>query len=335
MSAELPFEKINRDILIRKESKTNPDYGCDPYNQPIEKLLVNGIINIDKPRGPTSHQVSDYLQKILGIMKAGHSGTLDPGVTGVLPIAYGRATRIVQFLLKAGKEYVCLMHIHKPVEQEKLIETINMFTGNIEQLPPIKSAVKRRVRKRNVYYAEILDVVGQDVLLKIGCQAGTYIRKWCHDVGQALGTGAHMAELRRTKAGPFTEETAVYLQDVADAIYFYKEKNNETFLRKILLPVETAVEHLPKVWLFDNAINTICNGASIAVPGISKLHTGINKNDYVAVMSLKNELICVGTALMDSADILNTDKGIAVKSYKVFMEPGTYPSLKSKSKENK
>src|SRR3989339_313071 len=118
----LPFEKIKREILIKKEEETNPALGCYPDKRPIEKLIQYGVVNIDKPSGPTSHQVSDYVQKILNIKKSGHSGTLDPGVTGVLPIALEKATRVVQVLLISGKEYIALMHLHKKVGEQKIKE---------------------------------------------------------------------------------------------------------------------------------------------------------------------------------------------------------------------
>lgn len=323
MTSELPFEKLNRKILVRKEALTDKNFGSYPDKRDTETLLKYGIINIDKPKGPTSHQVSDFLQKILNIEKAGHSGTLDPAVTGVLPVAYGKATRIVQFLLKAGKEYVCLMHLHNKVEKEVLLKGIKDFTGSIRQLPPIKSAVKRRLRWRNVYYAEVLGLKEQDVLVKIGCQAGTYIRKWCHDLGEHLGVGAHMAELRRTKAGPFSESSLAYLQDVADAMHYYK-KGDDTKLREIIQPIESAVQHLPHVWVFDSTVDSLCHGAALGVPGISKVHAETEKDQLVAVMTLKNELVGVGKAMLTSKKMLE-NKGVAVQMSKVFMEPGTYP----------
>ena len=204
----LPFEKIERKILVRKEAETEEKYGCIPEYRKTEEIINYGIVNINKPKGPTSHQVSDFVQKILHINKSGHSGTLDPAVTGVLPVALGRATRIVQTLLTAGKEYVGIMHLHKNIEETKLRETIQKdFIGKIRQMPPLKSSVKRQLRTRTVYYFEIMEIEDKDVLFKVGTQAGTYIRKLIHDIGQKIGTGAHMAELRRTKAGPFREST--------------------------------------------------------------------------------------------------------------------------------
>lgn len=316
MSNLLPFEKIKREIIVRKSTESTRD--TKPENRSIVEIIQYGIVNIDKPQGPTSHQVSDYVQKILGISKAGHSGTLDPNVTGVLPVALGRATRIVQTLLNAGKEYVALMHLHKEIEEIKIRNYMNSLVGKIKQLPPIKSSVKRVLRQREIYYIDILEIDGKDVLFRVGCEAGTYIRKLIHDMGVKLKTGAHMAELRRTKAGPFDESTLVTLHDLKDAYHFWKEEHDESHLRKIIQPVENAVRHLLKVWVFDSAVEPLCHGSDLKLPGISKFESGINKEDTVAVLTLKDELVCLGNALMASDELI-AEKGVAVKTNKVFM----------------
>ncbi|MBW2965750.1 RNA-guided pseudouridylation complex pseudouridine synthase subunit Cbf5 [Candidatus Woesearchaeota archaeon] len=325
---KLPFEKVKREILTKKQAETDPKIGQDPNKRDAEELIEYGIINLDKPKGPTSHQVSDYVQKILEIKKSGHSGTLDPGVTGVLPIALGSATRIVQALLKAGKEYVGIMHLHKEVSEQALKKVIKQFTGKIKQKPPLKSAVKRVERFREIYYFEILEIDKKDVLFKVGCEAGTYIRKLIHDLGKSLGVGAHMAELRRTKAGPFSEDdNLVTLQDLSDAFYFWKNENNEKFVRYCIQPIETAVEHLPKIWVFDTTVNSLCHGSDLKIPGISKLESGIEPDQAVAVMTLKNELIAIGTSKLTSKKMIEEEKGVAVLIHKVFMEPDLYPKL--------
>ena len=217
------------------------------------------------------------------------------------------------------------MHLHKDIEEARLNAVIkSSFIGKIKQLPPIKSSVKRVERTREIYYFEILEKDGNDALFIVGCQAGTYIRKLIHDLGQKLKIGAHMLELRRTKAGPFDEKTLCTLQDLTDAFYFYKNENNDKFLRKIIQPVENAIRHLPKIWVFDTTIDTMCHGANLNIPGISKLNSGINEEDIVAIMTLKEELVALGTAKMNSEKILKDEKGFAVKTDKVFMEPGTY-----------
>jgi H/ACA ribonucleoprotein complex subunit 4 len=321
----LPFELKKRSVVIRRLFETSEKFGMDPKKRTVAELLKVGIVNIDKPQGPTSHQVSAYVQKILGISKSGHSGTLDPNVTGVLPVALEKSTKIVETLLNAGKEYVCLMHVHKEVPEYELYKAFEKFTGKISQLPPIKSAVKRQWRDRTIYYIQVLEIKGQDALFKVGCQAGTYIRKLVHDIGTELKCGAHMAELRRTKAGPFSEATLCSLQDLTDAFHYYKQ-GNENFIRKLIQPVENAVAHLGKIYVLDTTVESLCHGASLNVPGISKLETGIEKDDLVAILSLKNELVCFGKAILTSKE-MQGERGLAVKTGKVVMEPGIYPRM--------
>lgn len=304
-------------ILVKKENVT-PEFGCKPEERAVEELINYGIINLNKPAGPTSHQVTDYVKKILNIKKAGHSGTLDPGVTGVLPIATERATRIVQYLLKAGKEYVCLMYIHKQIEKEKIKKLFEEFTGKIKQIPPVRSAIKRVERERFIYYINILEIDGQHVLFKIGCEAGTYIRKLVHDFGIKLKTGAHMKQLIRTKVGPFTDQDWYSLHDLKDAYEFWRQ-GDEIEIRKIILPIEKAIEHLPKIWIFDSTIKPLIHGTDLYIPGIVKVEAGIKEGENIAIMSLKNELVCISQAKMNSEDILKLDKGIAAKTKKVFM----------------
>ena len=325
--SKLPFESIKRTIIVKKEAETNPDYGIIPQKRPVEELLVSGVITIDKPQGPTSHQVADYIKKILNLKKAGHSGTLDPNVTGVLPVAIENSTKIVQILLPAGKEYVALAHFHKDVTGDQIKKSFENHIGKIMQLPPVKSAVKRQLRQRRVYYINILEINGKDVLFRMGCQAGTYVRKLIHDVGRKLG-GAHMAELRRTKAGPFNESDIVTLQDLSDALYYFKEKGNEKYIRHCIKPVESAIQYLPKISVLDTTVDTLCHGADLALPGISRLDSEINEGDTVAIITLKGELIALGKARLSSKDMSTNSKGNAVKTFRVFMEPRTYPSIK-------
>ena len=134
-----------------------------------------------------------------------------------------------------------------------------------------------------------------------------------------------MLELRRTKAGPFKDKDVSTLHDVMDSFHFYKEEGNEKYLRKVIQPIESAVSHLPKIWILDAAVDSVCHGTSLKIPGISKFETGIGKDDTVAVMSLKNELICYGTATTTSKKIEKESRGIAVKPDAVFMKTGTYP----------
>jgi len=326
----LPFDKKKREVAILRNAETSPKFGKNPEDRTARELLDYGIAIIDKPSGPTSHQVSFYVKQLLHIEKCGHSGTLDPQVTGVLPIALGRGTRVVQALLPAGKEYVCLMHLHAEIPKEKLLEVFSQFSGRIKQLPPKKSAVKRQWRERNVYYLELLDLVGQDVLFRVGCQAGTYIRKLCHDIGTSLGIGAHMLELRRTKAGPFAEDQLCTLQELTDAFYYYTREKNESYLKACILPFEAAVSGMPKVFVLDSTVDSLCHGASLKVPGIAKLETGIVSDELVAVLTLKGELIGLGNAKLSTEDMQKSSSGISVILNQVFMQPGVYPKMERK-----
>jgi len=324
----LPFESLDREMVVKKKDySSSGKFGVNPEDRPIEEMLNYSIINIDKPAGITSHQVSALVRDILEKEKGGHSGTLDPAVTGVLPIGVNKATRIMQWLLTAGKEYVCLMHIHADFDKNKIIFEMKKFTGKLMQLPPVKSAVKRELRERNIYYVDVIDVDGREVLFKIGTQAGTYIRKWVHDFGLVLGTNAHMAELRRTKAGPFTEDNLTTLTDLKDAYHYYKEEKDDSHLRKIFITPEKAVSHLKKIYVMDTTVNTLCHGAFLKVPGIVSLEKSIEKDDIVAIMTLKEELILVGKAKMSTDEIMSAERGIAVKTEQVFMDIGLYPKI--------
>lgn len=316
------------ELLEKAYGKTDPNYGCPPNERPLEEHLSKGLINLDKPIGPTSHEIDAWVKRILKCSKTGHGGTLDPRVTGILPVVIDTATRVIQLLLEAPKEYVCLMHLHEDVGEDRVVNILDEFTGKIFQTPPLHSAVKRELRVRKIYNVNILEIDGPDVLFKIGCEAGTYIRKYCHDIGQALGCGAHMAELRRTRVADFKEdETIKTLQDVNDAYHYWTEDDDETPLRECVLPMETAASHLKKIVIRDSAVDALCHGADLAAGGILQYSEGIKKNETLAIMTLKGELVAAGLALAFSPEIESADKGIMVDIKKVFMEPGTYPMM--------
>ncbi len=313
-----------REMLIRARETTNPNHGCYPEKRDIKMHIHKGLINLDKPPGPTSHETVAWIKRILHLSRAGHSGTLDPRVTGVLPVMLEDATKVVGALLTAGKEYIGIMRLHRSVSVENLTRVFNQFVGQIYQQPPLKSAVKRRIRKRNIYYLEIKESDGKDILFGVGCEAGTYVRKLCHDIGKALGTGAHMSELRRIRVGPFTEANLTTLQDLKDAYAFW-EDGTESALRKAILPMEHALEALPKIVIRDSAVDAICHGADLAVPGVLSAQKGICAKDRVTVFTLKGEAVCLGTAKMNSQQVLYAEKGVVVDTDRVLMEPNIYP----------
>lgn len=313
---------------------TDPKYGKPPVSRTIPELIELGIINLDKPANPSSHEVTAWVKQILNIKKAGHGGTLDPAVTGCLPIALGRGTRALQVLLPSGKEYICVMKTHAVISTEKLNDVLNNFRGKIFQTPPIRSSVKRRLRVRRIYKLELLEhYSGQLSLLRISCQAGTYIRKLCHDIGLLIGTGAHMQELRRVRTGPFTEESLVTLQDLNDAWYYYQKEHDEAPIRQIIKPIEVICSDVPKIYIRDSAINAICHGAALTIPGVIRLSSGIEKGNLVAIFSMKDELVGLAYSTLSTKQILEETNGICANSKAILMQKDTYLSSWKKNKK--
>ncbi len=308
-------------IDIKEPSK---DFGYVPDKRPLDLLIRYGIINLDKPRGPTSNYVVHTVKKILNLKKAAHGGTLDPKVSGILPILLEDSTKVLNLMNRFDKEYICLMHLHKNINIERLKKVCKEFEGVIYQRPPIKSAVSRKIRKRRIYEIEIIEKEGKDVLLRVRCEAGTYIRKLVHDIGRALGINANMLELRRIRFGIFKEEDSVTLQEVLKAAYLWKEKGNEKALRKIVLPIEKILSVVPKVVIKDTAVEAICHGANLSAKGVAQLETSVKANEQVAILTLKGELVALGKALVN-AEEFKKSKGIVVDIERVIMKSGLYP----------
>lgn len=252
---------------------------------------MDGIVILDKPSGPTSREVVEQVKSLLGVKIAGHVGTLDPRATGVLPILLGRATRVAIALERLDKEYVAVVHLHKDISDAELRGALNRFVGAIEQLPPVKSAVARKVRTRKVYSIDILGREGKDVRLRIACEAGTYIRKLASDLGLKVG-GAHLKELRRTRSGPFGEKDAHTIEDIQKTASDNSLLRN-SLPRQIILPIERAVAHLPRVIVKDSAIAKVMSGSPLFAIDISQIGD-FEKDELVAVMSLKGELLALG-----------------------------------------
>jgi H/ACA ribonucleoprotein complex subunit 4 len=318
-----------RDTIIKATDTTSPEFGFTSLDElPIEHLLANGVIALDKPAGPTSHEVATWVRRILEANRVGHGGTLDPGVTGVLPTGVGSATKAMQALLPAGKEYVCVLELHHAASEDDIVEAVNEFVGKIYQKPPLRSSVKRVLRVREIYYNKILEIKGRLVLFRVGCEAGTYIRKLCFDLGETLGVGGHMRELRRTRVGSFREdEHLCSLTDLKDAFIFWKEDGDERELRRYLRPVEAALDHLPSIVIRDSAVDALCHGADLAASGVVTLQTGIMKGDIVALSTQKGEAVALAKSLATSERIASMNSGLVAESQRVIMERGRYPSM--------
>lgn len=306
--------------LTKSEEASLSHFGTYPGARSLEEYIKNGIIILNKPQGPTSHQVDNWIKQILKIKRCSHGGTLDPRVSGVLVIALENATKLMPILLSSKKEYVALIYLHKDVPKKQIEKACKEFVGKIKQIPPKKSAVARREREREIYYLEIIEIEGRNILMKIGCEAGTYIRRLATQIGEKLKTGAHLQELRRTKSGIFTEDQAITLQDLVDA----KEDNR---LKDVILPLEIVADNVKNVVIKDSAVDAVCNGAPLAVTGILSIQDGIEKGELVGIFSLKGELVAIGKALMNSTEMFKSKKGLAIKTDKVLMKKGIYPKM--------
>ena len=228
----------------------------------------------------------------------------------------------------AGKEYVCVMRLHSDIPENKVTKVLDEFQGPLYQRPPVRSSVKRQLRTRTIYYNKFLEKDERNVLFRVGCEAGTYIRKLCYDIGEVLGCGAHMQELRRTRVGPFTEDDSlVTLHDISYLFSQWQETKDEKYLRKFVYPMEKALELIPKIIVRDSAVDALCHGAHLTAPGVLSLESGIKIGDTVAAFTQKGEAITIAEATVSSEKMLRMDHGFVAKTKRVMMPRGMYPKM--------
>jgi H/ACA ribonucleoprotein complex subunit 4 len=220
------------------------------------------------------------------------------------------------------------MRLHSEVPLERVKNVLQEFQGTIYQRPPVRSSVKRRLRTRTIYYNNFMERDERNVLFKVGCEAGTYIRKLCYDIGEVLGCGAHMQELRRTRVGPFIEdESLVTLHDISYLFNQWQETKDESILRKFVYPMEKALQLMPKIHVRDSAVDALCHGAHLTAPGVLSLDSGIKIGDTVAVFTQKEEAVTIAKAFVSSEKMLKMDHGFIAKTQRVLMPRGMYPKM--------
>lgn len=315
-----------QDLITLSDNVTDDRYGNSPFERPLDKLLDYGIILIDKPSGPTSHEVASWVKRMLNIQKTGHSGTLDPAATGLLPMGLGEGTKALSVLLLGPKEYYSIARIHSDLQKERIESVLKEFHDDIYQRPPQRSSVKRMTRIRKIYELEFVESGDRIILLRILCQAGTYIRKLIYDIGEVLGSGATMVELRRTRVSNFFEKNGlVKLHDLNSAYLSYKEKKEEEKLRIMISPIEVCLTEIPCVVIRDTAVDALCHGAQLAIPGISQISKKLYAGDLVGVYTLKGEIVGLAESLMSVPQIAVSKNGIAFKMKRIIMKPNTYP----------
>ena len=264
----------------------------------VENLLDFGVVIIDKPKGPTSHQVSAWVRDILHVKKTGHAGTLDPNVTGVLPVALNRATKIINVLHLQPKEYVGVMRLHGDVSRKKILSVFNDFTGEIYQTPPLRSSVARKLRKRKIYELELMENEERFVLFRAKVQSGTYIRSLCRDIGDALCVGGQMEDLRRISTGQFTEKDAVSLVDLLDAYVFWKENDDDSLLKKYIKPGDTILSFLPKIIVKNTAFENLTKGAPLYKPGVINMPQ-LSKGDLCTIYTENGKFVSLSRVVLE------------------------------------
>jgi H/ACA ribonucleoprotein complex subunit 4 len=308
---------------------TSESFGHIPDERPMSTLFEYGLILLDKPPGPTSHEVVSWVKKTLGLAKVGHSGTLDPGTTGLLPLGLGEATKALSVLTLGPKEYYAIARVHSYISAKRIEPVMKEFTGDIYQRPPQRSAVRRATRIRTVYSFDLLEQHERLLLMRIVCQAGTYVRKIIYDLGEVLSSGATMIELRRTMVSGFSEGTErfVRLHDILDAFESYKENKDETKLRELIKPIEHSLQSLRGVIVRDTAVDALCHGAQLAIPGIIAIPRDLRLGELVGIYTLKGEIVGLSEAAMISKEIETKTNGFAFVMKRIIMKPNTYPKV--------
>jgi len=329
-TSEWPLLLKNYDKLnVRTGHYTPIPCGNSPLQRPLAEYIRCGVINLDKPANPSSHEVVSWIKRILRVDKTGHSGTLDPKVTGCLIVCIDRATRLVKAQQGAGKEYVAVARLHSAVDGQKSVErAIETLTGALFQRPPLVSAVKRQLRIRTIYESKLLEFDQERnlAIVWVSCEAGTYIRTLCVHLGLLLGTGAHMQELRRVRSGILNEGgNSVTMHDVLDAQWQYDNRKDESYLRRVVMPLEVLLTNYKRVVVKDSAVNAVCYGAKLMLPGLLRFENGIEVNDEIVIITTKGEAVAVGIAQMTTAVMATCDHGVVAKIKRVLMERDTYP----------
>lgn len=250
-------------------------------------------------------------------------------MTGNLLVCIDRATRLVKSQQAAGKEYVCVVRLHGAVKNEKRVQkALEKLTGAVYQRPPLISAVKRQLRIRTIYKSKLIEFDEKRNLgvFWVSCEAGTYLRTMCVHMGLLLGVGGHMQELRRVRSGCLGEsDNLVTMHDVLDAQWMYDNLGDESYLRRIVMPLERLLTPYKRIIVKDSAVNAVCYGAKLLLPGVLRFSNDIELGTQVVIVSTKGEAVAIAHAQMTTAQMATCDHGVAAKTKRVIMERDTYP----------
>lgn len=280
-------------------------------------MFSKGIIILDKPCDHISHEITTLVKKITGSNKSGHAGTLDPKVSGVLPIALGKDTKMLRFIAGEDKTYIGIIKFKEEISEQKVRELFKKFTGEISQVPPKKSAVKKVRRTRTVFRLNLLGYKGKLFLFEAKVSAGTYIRTLCVDIGKFAGIPARMEELRRVAVGSISEKECVTMQELIDAVWLLKNKKDDSLIKKIIHPIDTYL-HFKKIIIKETATKELRNGAQLMAPGLVEVPEHLVQGKLVSIYSESRELIGIGTSLYSSEEMKALDKGQVVKIERIY-----------------
>ncbi|MBC8437638.1 MAG: RNA-guided pseudouridylation complex pseudouridine synthase subunit Cbf5, partial [Euryarchaeota archaeon] len=300
---------MNGIVILDKSATTNPNHGSTPEERSVEQLLSAGWILIDKPAGPSSHQLAAWARDMLEVEKLGHGGTLDPFATGGLTLLSGSSMRLTGRILKGDKKYISILKIPKGIDDETLEKSISQLRGRIHNVPPIESAVKVQVRQRTIDSFEIIERDDRFILTSIECEAGTYVRTLARDLGLLLNGPVELTELRRALSGSSSENDAVTMQQLSDSIYLWKQHGDDAALKKMIQPIESLLSDLPSIVVKDGAVAALAHGAPLASVGVVSLDTSVMRGDEVLIKSLKGEAVAIAKMTVPGSDIPNMTGG--------------------------
>ena len=313
------------DHVLDTKATTNPAVGTMPDERSVEQRLAGGFILLDKPAGPTSHQVAAWARDLFELERLGHGGTLDPFATGVLPLMAGKAMKVTKKILNHKKSYICVFRFAQEVSDDDLQEAMVRLTGRVYNVPPEVSAVKVQVRTRKIFAFEQLERSGNDMIARVACEAGTYIRTMARGLGLLLNMKVQLKELRRDMSGMFTLDDCVTLQELADAVWLWKECDRPEALLRIIHPIEKLLLDLPSATVKDSAAAALAHGAPLLRPGLVNIAAGVASGKEIYVQTLKNEAVGVVTLTADTDDIASMTEGEVARPSMVLMDGDVYP----------
>ena len=311
--------------ILDTDASTNPSIGGLPDSRDVMERLASGFILLDKPAGPTSHQLASWARDMFGLERLGHGGTLDPFATGVLPLMAGKAMKLTKKILTHKKTYICVFRFASAPDETRLAEVMKQLTGRVYNVPPEVSAVKVQVRTRKIYTFENIEIKGNDMIARVYCEAGTYIRTIARDMGLLLDMKVQLKELRRENTGVFKLEDCITMQELADAIWLWKECDQPEALLRVIHPIEKLLLDLPSATVKDSAAAALAHGAPLLRPGIINIKSDVKAGKQVMIETLKGEAVGIVTLTLSTNEIATINEGEVARPSMVLLDEGLYP----------